>query len=161
MTLKVDLRLARIRDAGHLAAMSRDFVECGLGWSWTPARIGQKIRCPNNIVVVAEAHREILGFAIMYVGFEEARLNLLAVSPSSRNCGVGRQLVRWLERSALVAGVSVVYLEVRSRYRGARTFYERLGYRTVERVPGYYYRRETALRMARDLWDLTSQNSTT
>lgn len=141
--------------------MSRDFVEQGLGWSWTSARICRKIQCPNNIVLLAGTRKELIGFAIMHVGFEEARLNLLAVSPNFRNRGIGRQLVQWLEQSALVAGVSVVYLEVRVSYRGAQRFYERLGYRQVEHVCGYYSGRESALRMARDLWYSTPHSTTT
>lgn len=152
MTSNIVLELARTRDSQHLAEMSRDLIEQGLGWSWTPARIHQKILCPENIVLVARMNNVITGFAIMYVGMDEARLNLLAVAPGYRCRGIGRRLVEWLEQSALVAGVSVVYLEVRAASLGARKFYERLGYIRVQRLRGYYAGRESALRMARDLW---------
>lgn len=152
MNTDIVLELARVRDNQHLAEMSRDLIEWDLGWSWTPARIRQKILCPNNIVLVARVRNEITGFAIMHVGMEEARLNLLAVSPAHRRKGIGRRLVQWLEESALVAGVSVVYLEVRAGASGAQQFYEQLGYRRVQRIRGYYAGREAALRMARDLW---------
>ena len=161
MTSEIELRLATTWDSEHLAQMSRDFVEQGLGWSWTSTRIRQKIQCPENIVLVAHTRKALIGFAIMYVGFEEARLNLLAVSPAYRHRGIGRQLVQWLEQSALVAGVSVVYLEVRASYQGAQRFYERLGYRQVEHVSGYYSGRESALRMARDLWYSTPHSTAT
>ena len=152
MNTGIILELARIRDNQRLAEMSRDLIERGLGWSWTPARIHRKILCPENIVLVARAGNELAGFAIMYVGMEEARLNLLAVDPGHRRKGIGRRLVQWLEESALVAGVSVVYLEVRANARGAQQFYRKLGYRPVQCVRGYYAGREAALRMARDLW---------
>ena len=155
MNAEIELCLARPRDSQHLAEMSRDMIEQGLGWSWTPARIHKKILCPDNIVLVARTHNGIAGFAIMYVGMDEARLNLLAVAPGYRRRGIGRRLVEWLEQSALVAGVSVVYLEVRAGSMGAQRFYERLGYIRVQRVRGYYAGRETALRMARDLWSHT------
>jgi len=149
------LELARTRDSQRLAEMSRDLIEQGLGWSWTPARIRQKILCPHNIVLVARVQNEIAGFAIMHVGMEEARLNLLAVLPAHRRKGIGRRLVQWLEESALVAGVSVVYLEVRAGAGGAQHFYAKLGYVRVQRVRDYYAGREAALRMARDLWEQT------
>lgn len=152
MDTGIAFELARLRDSQRLAEMSRDLIEQGLGWSWTPARIRSKIRCPDNIVLVARTGREIAGFAIMYVSVEEARLNLLAVAPGHRRKGIGRRLVEWLEASALVAGVSVVYLEVRAGSSAAQQFYRRLGYRRVQFVRGYYARREAALRMARDLW---------
>ncbi|MGH8730073.1 MAG: GNAT family N-acetyltransferase, partial [Burkholderiales bacterium] len=68
-----------------------------------------------------------------------------------QRAGLGRRLIKWLEVSALVAGISVVYLEVRANNRGAQTFYEKLGYRKIAHVPGYYSGRESALYMARDL----------
>ena len=154
------IELATLSDAAELAAMSRDLVETGLGWSWTPSRVIRNIRSPDNIVLVANNRQGIDGFAIMYFGREEARLNLLAVRPDCRRAGVGRRLIQWLEASALVAGISVVYLELRADNKGARAFYEKLGYRRVGHLPGYYCGRESALRMARDLWSSTFTQAT-
>lgn len=153
MSQHVELRLATVSDAGAIARMSRDFIESGLGWSWRAARVAQKIRSDDNVVVVATMHRSIIGFAIMWFGEQEGRLNLFAVKPRWRRQGIGRRLVEWLERSALVAGVSVIYLEVRADNLGAQRFYRRLGYCAVQQVSGYYSGREPALRMARDLWE--------
>ena len=155
MNTDIVLDLARVRDAPRLAAMSRDLIEQGLGWSWTPARIRQKILCPDNVALIARAGEATTGFAVMYFGLEEARLNLLAVHPDYRRRGIGRRLVQWLEQSALVAGISVVYLEVRAGSHGAQHFYRRLGYRRVQVLHGYYRGREAALRMGRDLWCAT------
>jgi len=152
MSTDVIFELARVRDSLRLAEMSRDMIERGLGWSWNPVRIRKKILSPDNIVLVARAGEKIAGFAIMYVGLEEARLNLLAVSPEHRRKGIARAMVQWLEESALVAGVSVVYLEVRAGAGGAQQFYRQLGYRQVQIMRGYYGGREAALRMGRDLW---------
>lgn len=149
----MELGLATVPEAQCLAEMSRDLVEHGLGWSWTPIRIHKKIRCPDNVVLVARNRRQPVAFALMYFDIEEARLNLLAVAKAYRRRGMGRRLVEWLEQSALVAGVSVVYLEVRAGHLGTQQFYQRLGYRRLEFLPGYYSGRESALRMARDLRD--------
>ncbi len=58
----------------------------------------------------------------------------------------------WLEKSAVVAGISVIYLEVRENNKEAQAFYKRLGYRRVTRLSGYYRGRESAICMGRDLW---------
>jgi len=150
---RVTLELARGGDATTLGFMSRDLVEAGLGWAWTPERIGQCILADDTVVLVARSAGQIAGFAIMYFGPDEARLNLLAVHPEHRRRGIGRRLVKWLEKSAVTAGISVAYLEMRSSSTVARHFYHALGYLPVETLPGYYQRQETALRMARDLWD--------
>ena len=62
-------------------------------------------------------------------------------------------LIEWLEESALVAGVSIIYLEVRSGNSVAQQFYESLGYRRVRQLQGYYRGTETAVCMAIDLWE--------
>src|SRR5262245_36453794 len=87
----------------------------------------------------------------MYFGDEHAHLNLLAVRPRYQRAGMGRHLIRWLEESALVAGISTIRLELRASNRGARRFYERLGFAEVGRIPDYYAGVETAVRMARDI----------
>lgn len=151
MAQEIKIGLATVSDALQIALLSRDLIETGLGWSWTPPRVLRSIRCRDTTVLVAEVGRQLVGFAIMYFGDEEAHLSLLAVKPDYQRAGLGRRLVEWLETSAVVAGISVVYLELRANKLGAQTFYEKLGFRKIARVLGYYRGRETALCMARDL----------
>ena len=151
------MELALRRDATGIATMSRDLVEAGLGWSWTPSRVAHCIQCPDTVVLVARARAGIAGFAIMGFATEDAHLNLLAVDPEHRFSGIGKRMIRWLEKSALVAGISVIYLEVRASNTGAQSFYRRLGYQPICRVTGYYSGRESAVRMARDLWCTETQ----
>ncbi len=154
------MRMATVADAAGLAVMSRDLVELGLGWSWTQSRIIRHIRSSDSVVVVVQRGKLAIAFAIMRFGDEEAHLDLLAVRPKYRRAGVGRRLIEWLEKSALVAGVSVIYLEVRANNKEARAFYERLGYLKVKRLRGYYRGRESAICMARDLWCTTQSAAT-
>lgn len=153
MAIDIEFRLARIAEAGHLAIMSRDLVETGLGWSWTPSRVARHIRSRESTVLVAMCQGRIAGFAIMRFGNEEAHLDLLAVKPGYQRAGVGRLLLEWLEESALVAGVSIIYLEVRAGNAAAQRFYESLGYRRVRQLHGYYRGTEAAVCMAIDLWE--------
>lgn len=152
MLTKVEIRLARRRDASEIGIMSRNLIEQGLGWSWTPERITRHIREPESVVLVAQAGERLAGFAIMRFAEEHAHLDLLAVRPEMRRLGMGRRLLDWLNESALVAGISLVYLEVRADNREARDFYQRLGFKNFKQIPGYYSGRETAICMARDLW---------
>ena len=39
-----EIRLALPQDGVRIATMSRDYVEHGLGWGWTPARVLRSIR---------------------------------------------------------------------------------------------------------------------
>jgi ribosomal-protein-alanine N-acetyltransferase len=154
------LRLARPPEAGTLAAMSRDLIEYGLVWRWTPLRVAASIQAVNVNVLVACAQRKVAGFAIMRYGDDKAHLDLLAVAPSYRRAGVGRQLLQWLEKCAVVGGIFRVALEVRETNEGARLFYERMGYHRLAHLPGYYQGIEAALRMGRDLSCRSSDHST-
>lgn len=147
----VELKLARLRDAQPIARMSRELVEWGLPWSWTPGRVARHIRDQESVVLTAWAGERLIGLAIMQFFAETAHLNLLAVEPASRRLGIGRRLLEWLEETARTGGIFAVSLEVRAGNAGARTFYRTLGYLEIRALPGYYSGRETAIRMMHDL----------
>jgi ribosomal-protein-alanine N-acetyltransferase len=147
----LSLGLARAADAAAIARMSRDLIERGLPWSWTPRRVDASIRSPRANVVVARADGRVAGFGIMRYGDEEAHLDLLGVAPAYRREGLGRRLVEWLEKPAVLGGLTAIVLEVRRCNPGAQAFYERLGYRTLTEIAGYYQGREAAVRMRREI----------
>lgn len=147
----LSLRLARLAEADSIATLSRDLIEYGLSWRWTPLRVAASIRAANVNVLIASMREEIAGFAIMRYGDDDAHLDLLAVTPPYRRIGIGRQLLEWLEECAIVAGIFKVDLEVRAGNEEAQLFYTRMGYRTLLQLPGYYQGIEAALRMNRDL----------
>ena len=152
MICSEQIRLATTSDALRIGEMSRDFIESGLGWSWRPSRVLGAIDDKSTNVVVTVEGLEVIGFAVMQYLDAEARLDLFGVHPGHRRKGIGTRMVKWLEETALVNGNGVVYLETRLRNHAAREFYKSLGYRVVQRLPGYYKGRETAIRMAHDLW---------
>ncbi len=160
------LGLAAAADAREIAEMSRDLIEQGLTWAWTPARVQHFISAAESSVVVARRGgwrgespsagrdgetRRLAAFAIMHFGDDVAHLNLLAVAPEHRRQGLGRQLMDWLTATAIEAGVFRINLELRSENRTARAFYENLGFDQLGVVQGYYQGREAALRMSRRL----------
>lgn len=154
------LRLADRADAFEIATLSRELIEPGVGWCWTPPRVTHSIRCSDTIVLTARAARELVGFAIMDFDTDEAHLSLIAVRPAKQRAGVGRRLLQWLEKSARVAGIFVIHLEVRASRDGALAFYGRLGYRPIGRISGYYRGLEDAIRMSRRLpgaWPTTTR----
>ena len=114
-------------------------------------RVAASIRASNVNVLVASIDDNTAGFAIMRYGDDDAHLDLLAVAPPHRRAGIGRRLLEWLEKCAIVAGIFRVELEVRAGNEAAQLFYKRLGYRPLASIPGYYQGMEAALRMGRDL----------
>lgn len=146
-----EIRLARLRDAPAIAAMSRDHIEAGLGWSWTAARVRRAIGERGTNVIVAAEGSAVRAFAIMKYLEEEAHLLLFAVTPVRRRRGLGRALMAWLDETVRVAGIGSVQLEVRAGNLGARAFYRSLGYAEDELLRGYYRGVEAAVRMRRSL----------
>jgi ribosomal-protein-alanine N-acetyltransferase len=152
MIVAPDIALAGRGDAARIAMMSRDLVEQGLAWRWTPPRVLRAIRDEAINVVVARLAGTVAGFAIMQYKDDEAHLLLLAVDPPQRRKGVGAALMGWLEATALTAGTGCLYLEARSRNVIARAFYRRLGYIEISIVHDLYAQNEDGIRIAKDLW---------
>ena len=142
------LRIATPEDSQSIAEMSRDLIERGLGWSWTPQRVARHIRNRDTTTIVACDAQRIIGFAIMYFGDEHAHLNLLAVEPAYQRTGVGKRILDWLRESCLMAGIAVVYLELRANNETGRQFYRVYGFEETGTVPRYYFGVETAVCMA-------------
>jgi len=147
----ITLRPGRPADAEGIAAMSRDLIETGLGWSWGPERVARAIGNKDSVTLLACDRERIVAFAIMHFGDEHAHLSLLAVRPSHQRLGIGRRLVEWLLESAYAAGIGAIHLELRAANLVARSFYKKLGFSGSAYVPGYYRGREMALRMMRML----------
>lgn len=145
-------RLATPADAREIAVMSRYLIEVGLrGWTWPPERVMKAIRSRTTNVLVADARRNVVGFAIMDFGETTAHLSLLAVKPTHQRRGIGVRLMAWQEEAALTAGISTVSLELRANNSAARAFYRMLGYRELATIQGYYRGVEPAVKMARDI----------
>jgi len=145
------LKLAAPADAEPIAVMSRELIETGLPWSWTPERVVRNLAQPDTQVLTARDGAFLAGFAIMQFGEERAHLSLLAVRPDYQRQGVARRMLEWLTASALTAGIAVVRLELRETNLEARRFYLSQGYVETRRVPGYYRGVETAVRMQREI----------
>jgi [ribosomal protein S18]-alanine N-acetyltransferase len=145
------IALAVASDADAIAALSRDHIEQGLGWSWTAPRIRRAIGDRSTNVVVARDGTRLAGFAILGYSDRHAHLNLLGVAPPYRRRGVARALLAWLEATMRVAGIEAVQVELRATNVVARAFYESLGFELIDATPRYYHGRETALHMVKEL----------
>ncbi len=146
-----NIELARVADAHRIAEMSRDLIEHGLGWSWNRDRVRHAIRNPECNVAVSRHEGQVVAFGIMEYGTTSAHLSLFAVDPSQRRKHVGTTLLGWLEDVALTAGLEKVNLETRLDNLSGREFYKACGYRVVGRIPGYYFGRESAVRMTHNI----------
>jgi ribosomal-protein-alanine acetyltransferase len=145
------LKLAAPADAAPIAVMSRELIEAGLPWTWTPERVARNLAQRDTLALTARDGERLAGFAIMQFGEERAHLSLLAVRPDYQRQGLGRSMLEWLTESALTAGIASVHLELRETNLAARRFYLEQGFAETARIPGYYRGAETAVRMQRGI----------
>jgi ribosomal-protein-alanine N-acetyltransferase len=145
-------RLAKSADAQGIAEMSREYIEHGLGWSWTPARVLHAIHDKSTNVAVIHAQGCVIGFGIMLYGEQTAHLALLAIHPTQRQHGLATCLLAWLETCADTAGLERIHVEARSDNPAALAFYQKQGYKQIGTMPGYYSGMLDAIRFEKRLW---------
>jgi ribosomal protein S18 acetylase RimI-like enzyme len=146
-----DITLATEADAIAIAQLSRDAIEQGLSWSWTPQRVMTSIHDASTNVIVARPKGGLLGFGIMKYRDDEAHLLLLAVHALHRRSGAGSALLDWLEITAQVAGIASIHLETRAGNGAARAFYRKHHYDEIDLCNGYYEGVEDAVRLVKNL----------
>jgi [ribosomal protein S18]-alanine N-acetyltransferase len=145
------IRLATAADAPAIADMSRQYIESGLGWSWTPARIAAAIADRETNVALIDQPDGVLAFGIMHYAERTAHLALLAVDPAQRRRGIAARLVAWLEKCADTAGIERIRVEARSDNPEALAFYQKLGYVQIDRLARYYRGVLDAVRLEKTL----------
>jgi [ribosomal protein S18]-alanine N-acetyltransferase len=131
--------------------MSRQYIESGLGWSWTPARIAAAIADRETNVALIDQPDGVLAFGIMHYADRTAHLALLAVDPAQRRRGIAARLVAWLEKCADTAGIERIRVEARSDNPEALAFYQKLGYVQIDRLARYYRGVLDAVRLEKTL----------
>ncbi len=104
----------------------------------------------NAITRIAEISGSVVGFVVGRIdGLWFSHVLTLDVLPEARRSRIGTALMGALHSEFGKRHVRWTVLEVSASDLGARQFYEKLDYRYVETVPGYYNGREDALRMVR------------
>jgi len=128
MITNVVVRFARLADAAEIAAMSRDYIERGLPWTWTQARVEHAIGDRDTNVVAVGESGSLSGFGIMYYASDDAHLLLFAVRRAHQRRGVGSAILRWLEEVARAAGAKRIRVECLQENSAARNFYGEHGF---------------------------------
>ena len=151
-----DIEFATASDAAEISDLSRKYVEYGLRKIYTPSYIRHLIRKASNNVIVARNNQTLVGFGIMTYSKDSANLDLLAVKILYRHRGVGAQVVQWLEKVAITAGIMNIFVQVRNTNTGAIRFYKKLGFQIVGEADGYYQGLETAVIMRKGIRQMIS-----
>jgi [ribosomal protein S18]-alanine N-acetyltransferase len=111
------------------------------------------LESPSVYCLVLESGEGLLGYAVVFLrrGKARARLYSIAVDPRLRGQGIGTRLLHQLMLELAHLGQRRLSLEVRSADAAARRFYDRLGFRQMDCLPGYYEDGAEALRLVIEL----------
>ncbi len=106
------------------------------------------LKHPESIAWLAESAGRILGFVLARIDSQScAHVLTLDVVPSARKHKIGTKLMNQLHADLSRRNVRFSFLEVAVQNIPAQRLYERLQYRYVGVLPGYYHGREDAYRM--------------
>jgi ribosomal-protein-alanine acetyltransferase len=88
--------------------------------------------------VAKDAAAELAGFLVAVHVASEWELENIAVSPTTRRRGIGRQLLAALLDEATRTSNEAVFLEVRESNTAARALYKKAGFTQIGRRKDYY-----------------------
>ena len=101
----------------------------------------------QRVYVVAKLGGQLVGYAGMILGVDEAHVTNIAVEPARHRQGVGRQLMIHLARAARSRGYKAMTLEVRVTNVGAQAMYRKFGFAPAGIRKKYYEQTEDAIVM--------------
>ena len=107
---------------------------------------------------VLEEDEKIIGYAMMWLLFENGDITNIAVCKDYRHQGYGQKLLSKLIECAKENKLEYLFLEVRISNLPAISLYEKMGFETVNTRKGYYDDGEDALVMIKDVGGLYEED---
>lgn len=118
---------------------------------WSEQAFLDASRDEAALFMVAEEEQKILGYAGMYISFEEGEITNVAVDPEARAGGIGTAIMAAMQDASRMRGVSRIVLEVRASNQPAIGLYDKMGFISVGVRKGFYdFPKEDAIIMAYD-----------
>ena len=133
----ITLRPGAMADLGAVDRVMREAFDPRFGEAWTSSQVAGVLAMPGVWLTIAEADGVAVGFAVTRAILDEAELLLLAVRPTARRRGVGRQLLRSAIAEARHRDVARLHLEVRAG-NDAIALYRVAGFTKIGERRGYY-----------------------
>ncbi len=142
----MSLRSWTMEDIDAIAALE---AEC-FSDPWSRRLLAQTFLSERFYGVLMEENAAIVAYGGIAMGFEEAELELVAVSEMYRRCGRGRAIVEALLEHAEKMGAKRVFLEVRVSNASAQMLYLGCGFVGLYCRTRYYPDGEDAIVMVKE-----------
>lgn len=116
---------------------------------WSLESITKELENPVAYYLIAEEEGQVLGYAGLWDVVGEGQITNIAVRPSGRRKGIGKQLVDGLIAYGKDKNLEVLILEVRASNTPAINLYTGTGFTDIGRRKNYYTKpTEDAILMA-------------
>ena len=88
--------------------------------------------------VALKWNKDIIGYAILWLIYEQAQVARVAILPPFRNSGYGKLWMEMIKKYCQEKGCQKCTLEVRASNRSAISMYEKAGFQCIHTVEKYY-----------------------
>lgn len=130
----IEVKLMEIRDLPEVVEIEKEIFSI----PWSLKSFQESLINKNTLYMVAVENEKVIGYAGMYISFEEGDISNVAVASNYRKRGVATKLLLEIIRRAHEKGVTDVTLEVRETNVGAIRLYEKLGFKEVGIRKNFY-----------------------
>lgn len=122
---------------------------------WTRENFASALASKDALFLVAKEEDSLLGYAGMFISFDEGEITNVAVDALHRKKGTGRRLMQEIQRIGQECGVRRIVLEVRKSNMAAITLYEKMNFLVVGTRRDFYdFPKEDALIM---VWEMDTE----
>ncbi|MBQ2282549.1 MAG: ribosomal protein S18-alanine N-acetyltransferase [Agathobacter sp.] len=128
------IRKMEARDVSGVAKIEQE----NFSMPWSEKAFMDSLSQKEALFLVAEEEDRVLGYIGIYLSFEEGEITNVSVDSSSRNKGVGSELVEQLKKEAQARGTEKIFLEVRVSNEPAIRLYEKQGFEQVGCRKNFY-----------------------
>ena len=84
------------------------------------------------------SNKSLLGVCVFHKIFDEAEIRYLSVHPSHKRKGLGKKLIYEIYKECKSENIKRIYLEVSFKNKQALSFYDYLGFETINIRKKYY-----------------------
>lgn len=139
------IRLARSDDLPSILRIEKKSFGCD---AWDREQFLDYLTQPSKCAfLVATTDGAVVGYALAFHTKTRAEVDSIAVAPAHRGQGIAVALLTRVISQLRRRGFKAVSLNVRPENTAAIRLYQKLGFRRVRRVDGYYADGATAWRM--------------
>jgi [ribosomal protein S18]-alanine N-acetyltransferase len=102
--------------------------------------------------IVAEKHHKIIGFIVgLPLNNQTAKILMLSIIESQRRQNIGSELLKQLIAETILNNIKKIELEVRTDNNKAIKFYQKHGFKIIDKINKFYQNQEDAYTMRKTI----------